>query len=143
MSDRSKSEGGIVLLADDDEDAVVLFKRAFKQAGIRNELRVVGGGAEAIAYLNGEGEFSNRRRYPFPVLVLLDLKMPGTGGFEVLDWVRRQSEMKDLSVIVLTTSDDLVDLKRAYELGANSFITKSHDMQEFVGQLRDVKEHWL
>ena len=135
--------GGVVLLVEDDDDAVELFKRAFGQAGLTNELRVVRAGDEAMKYLKGEGKFANRRKYPFPALVLLDLNMPRVSGFEVLQWARRHEEMRDLRIIVLTTSEDLGDLKRAYELGSNSFMTKSHDTQEFVRQLRDVKTHWL
>jgi CheY-like chemotaxis protein len=135
--------GGVVLLVEDDDDALALFKRAFDQAGLMNELRVARAGDEAMEYLKGEGKFANRRKYPFPALVLLDLNMPRVSGFEVLQWARSHEETRDLRIIVLTTSEDLGDLKRAYELGSNSFITKSHDTQEFVRQLRDLKTHWL
>jgi CheY-like chemotaxis protein len=133
----------LVLLAEDNEDDVILFKRAFKQAGITNALRIVRDGDEVIRYLKGEGEFADRVKHPFPALLLLDLNMPRANGFHVLQWVRRQSDTRDLHIIVLTTSDDIGAVKRAYDMGANSFITKSLDTGEFVGQLRDVKEHWL
>jgi len=117
-------------------------ERAYEAAGIEQPLHVVRDGDEAIAYLKGEGKFRDRRHYPFPRLLLLDLNMPRRDGFEVIQWVR-ESEHNSLRIIVLTTSGELRDVKKAYELGANSFITKSHDTQEFLGQLRDLKRHWL
>jgi CheY-like chemotaxis protein len=133
----------LVLLAEDNEDDVVLFKRAFKQAGITNPLRIVRDGDEVIRYLKGDGEFGDRTKHPFPALLLLDLNMPRINGFQVLHWVRSESNTRDLHIIVLTTSDDIGAVKRAYDIGANSFITKSLDTGEFVGQLRELKEHWL
>lgn len=133
----------VVLLVDDSDDDVLLFKRAFKDAGINNRLRIVRDGEQAIAYLSGAGKFADRATYPLPALMLLDLKMPRKDGFEILQWVREQEELKGVHVVVLTTSGDFADVKRAYELGANSFIVKSHDMQEFVGQLKEVQRHWL
>ena len=117
-------------------------ERAYEAAGIEQPLHVVRDGDEAIAYLKGEGKFRDRRHYPFPRLLLLDLNMPRRDGFEVIQWVR-ESEHNSLRIIVLTTSGELRDVKKAYELGANSFITKTHDTQEFLGQLRDLKRHWL
>jgi CheY-like chemotaxis protein len=141
-SPQSKNEG-IVLLADDNDDDVVLFRRGYKAAGITQSLRIVNDGAEAIKYLTQAAKGNDRRRFPRPALMFLDLKMPGKSGFDVLQWVRQKSGIRDLPIIVLTTSGDLNDVKTAYELGANSFVTKVLNSEEFVTELRGVKLHWL
>jgi CheY-like chemotaxis protein len=86
-------------------------------------------GEEAIAYLKGEGKYANRVEYPIPSLVLLDLKMPQKGGLEVLRWIRALPTLYRLPVLVLTISNQIADINRAYALGANSFINKSFDYQ--------------
>src|SRR2546426_1139606 len=95
---------GTILLADDSEDDIVLIGHAFEQGGIANPLAVVRDGEEAIAYLKGEGPYGDRALYPLPVLMLLDLKMPRTDGFQVLRWMRLQPNFIALPVIVLTNS---------------------------------------
>src|SRR5438477_12877403 len=114
----------VILLAEDREDDVLLIRRAFNKANLLNPLHLVHDGDEAIAYLKGEGQFANRAEYPLPSLLLLDLKMPRRDGFEVLQWVREQSSLKALRVIVLTSSEHIQDVNRAYDLGANSFLVK-------------------
>jgi CheY-like chemotaxis protein len=85
----ASSSAGVVLLADDSDDEVLLFKRAFNRAEISNPLQVVSGGSEAIAYLNGEGKFADRTAYPLPRVLVLDVKMPGIDGLQVLQWGAR------------------------------------------------------
>jgi CheY-like chemotaxis protein len=133
----------VILLAEDNEDHALLTKRAFKQAGLVNPLFVVEDGEQAIAYLKGEGKFSNRSEYPLPTLLLLDLKMPHKNGFEVLEWLRHQPSLSALRVVVLTTSDQIHDVNRAYQLGANSFLTKPVDFRDFVQLSSAIKGYWL
>src|SRR5437879_9371695 len=114
----------IILLAEDREDDVLLIRKAFSKANISNPLQVVRDGEEAIAYLSGEGKYSNRAEYPFPDLVLLDLKMPRLDGFGVWKWIRAQPGLEGLRVLVLTSSEDMRDINRAYGLGARSFLVK-------------------
>lgn len=133
----------VILLAEDNEDHALLTRRAFKQAGLLNPLYVVQDGEEAIAYLKGEGKFSNRSEYPLPTLLLLDLKMPRKNGFEVLEWLRGQPNLAPLRVVVLTTSDQIHDVNRAYQLGANSFLTKPVDFRDFVQLSSAIKGYWL
>src|ERR1700674_4968478 len=95
----------LILLVEDREDDVLLVRRAFAKANVLNPMQVVRDGREAIAYLKGEGKYSNRAEYPLPELLLLDLKMPGTDGFDVLKWMRQQPGLKALRVVVLTSSD--------------------------------------
>jgi CheY-like chemotaxis protein len=132
-----------VLLVDDTEEDAILFKRAYKGASIPNPLRVVHDGDDAIAYLGGTGKFANRDEHPLPQLVLLDLKMPGKSGFDVLRWMRSEPTTKELRVIVMTGSEDTAAVNRAYKMGANSFVVKSPTHGELVKQLREVKNHWL
>jgi len=134
MSDALKtmSHGQTILVAEDNDDHVILIKRAFRYANLLNPLHFVCDGAEAIAYLNGDGKYANREEYPLPTLLLLDLKMPNKNGFEVMEWIREQPTLRNLRVVVLTTSDRVVDVQRAYQLGASSFLIKPLDFRDFV-----------
>jgi len=133
----------IILLAEDSENDVVMFRRAFQQAGFQNPIQVVGDGEEAIAYLKGEGKFANRAEYPLPTLMLLDLKMPRLNGFEVLEWLREQISLRSLVVVVLTTTERLQDINRAYRLGANSFLTKPLNTEEFRQMITSLYQYWM
>lgn len=137
------AEHSVILLAEDEEDYVLLIQRAFSQANIPNPLHVVWNGQEAIAYLKGDGKYSNREEYPLPDLLLLDLKMPRINGFEVLKWIREQPGLTPLRVLVLTSSDQIRDVNEAYRLGANSFLVKPLDFQDFTQLSRLIQEFWL
>jgi len=136
-------EIGVILLAEDDEDDVLLIRRAFKDLGILNPLHVVRDGDEAIAYLKGVGQYKNRAEYPLPSLLLLDLKMPRTNGFEVLEWIRSEPNLRLLRVIVLTSSGQMQDVNAAYQLGANSFLIKPQDFSNFITLLNSLRSYWL
>ncbi len=134
---------GTILLAEDREDDIILIQRAFRVGGIRYPLMVVRDGEEAIAYLSGAGRYANRELYPIPALLLLDLTLPVTDGFEVLRWIRTQPDLKDLLVIVLTASDKIRDVNQAYRLGAYSFLVKSEDFRDAVAFAKAISEYWL
>src|SRR5215510_2270454 len=119
-----------VLVADDEPTDVFLLQRAFAKARVTISLHVVRDGWTAIAYLKGEAPYSDRNAHPLPDLMLLDLKMPGLNGFEVLTWLRKQPGLKRLPVIVLTSSNLASDINRAYEMGANSYLVKPHEPAE-------------
>src|ERR1700704_1217217 len=89
----------LILLVEDRGDDILLIQRAFQRAGLKNPLQAVCDGEEAIAYLSGEGKYSNRAEYPLPWLVLLDLKMPRVDGFAVLKWIRQQPGLSSLAVV--------------------------------------------
>jgi CheY-like chemotaxis protein len=112
----------IFLLVEDNEDDVFFMRRAFLHAGVHNPLHVVRNGEEAIDYLGGQHDFSDRERHPLPDLMFLDLKMPGVNGFEVLKWMREQS--LKLAIAVLTSSPEEIDRERAFELGAECYLLK-------------------
>ena len=132
----------VILLAEDDPNDVLLIQRAFQKAGFQNSLKVVRDGEQAIAYMSGSGDYSDRKRFPLPFLLLLDLKMPGTDGFEVLQWVRADRDLKRLLVIVLTSSNLQSDVDRAYDLGANSYLVKPVEFQEMVNMIQRFEVYW-
>src|SRR6476619_3845672 len=113
-----------ILIAEDDANDVLLLERAFEKAGLRHSLRIVRDGEQAIQYFSGQGVYSDRNKFPLPFLLLLDLKMPGTDGFDVLRWARGEPDLKRLLIVVLTSSNLQTDVDRAYELGANSYLVK-------------------
>ncbi|CAM3059352.1 response regulator [Rariglobus hedericola] len=113
-----------ILLVEDNEDDVFLMKRALRAAGIENPLQIAEDGQAAIDYLSGTGAYADRTLNPLPMIVFLDLKLPYKSGHEVLDWIRQQPHFETLVVIILTSSNEQVDLERAYKSGANSFVVK-------------------
>lgn len=133
----------VILLAEDNDDDVLTLREALRRARLEIALQVVEDGEEAIAYLRGVGKFANRAEYPLPDLFLLDLKMPRRDGFEVLAWLRQQPSLAPLRTIVLTTSESISDVDRAYALGANSFLTKPMDLLDFGNTLESTFNYWL
>ncbi|HWX21450.1 MAG TPA: response regulator [Candidatus Binatia bacterium] len=131
-----------ILLVEDDANDVLLIQRAFQKAGLLNTLKMVRDGEQALEYLTGNGPYANRERFPLPFLVLLDLKMPGTDGFEVLQWIRSEPEMKRLLVVVLTSSNLQEDVDRAYDLGANSYLVKPVSFDEMVNLIQRFEIYW-
>jgi CheY-like chemotaxis protein len=134
---------GHILLADDDSDYTELVQIALRQAGIPEPVEVVKDGVEAVQYLKGEGAYADRVAHPIPFLVLLDLKLPGQSGFDVLRWIRRRPELRDVVVAVLSGWGFGNEEQTAYELGANSYIAKPAQFDRLVELLTDLREHWL
>lgn len=135
-------EKQIFLLAEDSENDVFLMRQAFQKAGLPNPLQTAAHGEEVIAYLKGDGCFSNRASYPLPLVVLLDLKMPCMSGFEVLEWIRKQPTLKRLVVIILTASNRSADANRAADLGANFYLTKPSKFEDLVEMTKCLHD-WL
>ena len=132
-----------ILLVEDDPNDVLLLRRAFRSAGLPEPGQVASDGEEAIAYLGGEGAFADRERYPLPELLLLDLKLPRRSGFEVLAWVREQERTSRLPVVVLTSSRQEDDVRRAYDLGANSYLVKPGSFDGLKEMVQAVDLYWL
>jgi len=132
-----------ILLVEDDENDVMLLQRAFRRAAIVNPLQVVRHGDDAVAYLEGTGEFADRRLHPLPVLMLLDLKLPRRTGLEVLQWVKERDGVKKIPIIVLTSSKNDDDVNRAYELGANSYVVKPVSFETLLELVKSLELYWL
>lgn len=113
-----------ILVVEDNENDTTLIRRTLTNASIPNPRHFVETGEDALDYLVGVGRYSDRKKYPLPVLVLLDLKLPGMDGFEVLKWIRGHRHFSELRVVVLTVSNEVRDVQKAYRLGANSFLVK-------------------
>ncbi len=133
----------IILLVEDDPDDVFFLEEAFKQLGMADALRVARDGEEAVDYLLGQAAYADRRRYPLPSLILLDLNIPRKTGLEVLEWCRRQPELKRIPIVVLTSSQSNDDVSRAYDLGANSYLVKPIDSGAQLEMVKAIRTYWL
>jgi CheY-like chemotaxis protein len=140
--DHEENPRKTVLVVEDSED-VFLLRHAFKRAKITNPLHISGTGEDAIAYLAGTAPYGDWHKFPMASIVLLDLKLPGLSGFDVLGWIRQHPGMKGLPVIMLTTSDLKQEINKAYELGANAFLTKPVDLDKLIEMMKVFKAHWL
>ena len=132
-----------ILLVEDSEEDRMLLRRAFRNARIANPVVEVRDGEAAICYLSGQGVYADRTRCPMPFLVLLDLRMPRMSGFEVLEWIRGQPTLRELIVVVLSSSDDMRDVNKAHQLGATSYLVKPGNFDELVEMVKRVQGHWL
>ena len=132
-----------LLLVEDDLNDIMLIKRALNGANINNHLQVVDNGEDAIRYLEGSGEYENRDKYPIPILVLLDLKLPRKSGHEVLEWIRSKPKLKRLPVVVLTSSQSSIDINRAYDLGANSYLIKPILFENLLNIMKNFNMYWF
>ncbi|MGO8675369.1 MAG: response regulator [Limisphaerales bacterium] len=133
----------LVLLVEDEESDVLFMRIAMERAKVENSLAVAKDGREAIAYLEGAGEFGNRQEHPLPGLVLLDLRLPRVPGLEVLTWIRRQPHLARLPVIVLSSSNQDSDVDSAYRSGADAFVVKPLRPVELLEIVRRIKQYWL
>ncbi|MCK4328387.1 response regulator [candidate division WOR-3 bacterium] len=132
-----------ILLVEDDPNDVLLIKRAFRKINFSHPLQVVEDGEEAVAYLAGQSLYVDRERYPLPSLILLDIKLPRKSGFEVLDWLRKQPALKRLPVVVVTSSRDSIDINRAYDLYANSYLVKPFNFNDWLEMVEALNIYWL
>ncbi len=131
-----KSAPKPVLLAEDDPNDILLIRRAFQKANVAAPLQIVHDGEAAMAYLEGQGSYADRERYPLPILILLDLKLPRRSGFEVLTWLGQHKRLDSPPVVTLTSSGEPPDVLRAYELGTSSFYVKPASFQGLLDLVR-------
>jgi len=136
-------EAETVLLAQHDPQDVLMTSLAFTTSGLAHGLQITSDGDETIAYLSRKGRFANRRRYSFPVLMLLDLMLPKISGLEVLQWKERQPELQNLPVVALASAKDDPAVGKAMELGAVSCITKPPDPEELRRVIEQFDTVWL
>jgi len=132
-----------ILLVEDNRMDVELTIDAFKEARLNNPIHVAKDGQEALDYLFGRGVYAARETYPLPRLILLDLKLPGIDGFEVLRQIKSTPRLKRLPVIVLTSSKEEGDRALSYDTGANSYLVKPISFQGFLEIVRQISDYWL
>jgi CheY-like chemotaxis protein len=131
------------LIVEDQENDVILLKFALLKTGLHNPVQVVENGQQAIDYLSGKGIYADRKKHPLPSLVFLDLKMPIMHGFDVLQWIRRQSDLAPMVVVVLSASNVQEDITQAYHLGAHSYVVKPASLELFLETLKDFRNWWV
>jgi CheY-like chemotaxis protein len=136
-------EEKIILLVEDNPDDVTLTERALKKSHILNKLVVAKDGAEALDYILGTGAYTGRDMNSMPEVVLLDLKLPKIDGLEVLKQIRTDKRTKLLPVVILTSSKEESDLVNGYTLGANSYIRKPVNFNQFVEAIHQLGLYWL
>ena len=129
-----------ILLVEDNEGDVGLIEEVFEEAKIRNNIHVAEDGEEAVLYLRGEGKFSGS---PRPDIILLDLNLPKNDGREVLKEIKEDDNLKNIPVVILTTSNAEKDILRAYDLHANAYITKPLDFDQFIRAVGSIENFWL
>lgn len=132
-----------VLLVEDNLSDIELTQIAFEKALVSNELQVVEDGQEALDYLFGCGSFTGRNVNQTPKLILLDLKLPGLDGLEVLECIRTSQTTRQIPVVILTSSIEEKDVRAAYDLGANSYIRKPVDFRQFTEVIQNLTHYWL
>jgi CheY-like chemotaxis protein len=132
-----------ILAAEDEESDRIIMRLAFQRANLRFPLVIVGDGAEAVDYLSGKGRYAERIAHPFPVLVILDLKMPRMSGFDVLGWMALQPELKEIPAMVLSSSADESDIAKARQLGARDYFVKPHSLDMLIKIAHEIQARWL
>jgi CheY-like chemotaxis protein len=137
--------GGVrpVLSAEDEESDAIILRLAFVKAKLPHPLVIVSDGQGAINYLSGNGHYADRSIHPLPALILLDLKMPRMNGFDVLIWLAARPEFKDLPSVMLSSSSDESDIKKARQLGARDYFIKPHGLSELVKIAQQIEKSWL
>ena len=131
-----------ILQVEDDPNDVLFLQKAMKKMGVANPIQVAGDGQAAIDYLQGAGKFVDRGKFPFPCLVLLDLKLPYVMGLDVLKWIRNECGAA-LPVIMLSASAQDADIASSYRLGANAFVCKPSEARQLDDIARAIKDFWL
>ncbi len=132
-----------ILLVEDNRMDVELTLDAFREARFGNRIQVARNGQEALDYLFGRDKYADREQFPLPDIILLDLKMPGIDGFEVLRRVKAEPIIRRIPIIILTSSKEEGDRALSYDSGANSFLVKPVSFQGFLAVVQSIEQYWL
>src|SRR5690242_12446579 len=128
-------ENRVILIAEDDHNDAFLLERTIRKIGATAPIQIVENGEEAIHYLAGEGKYADRAAYPFPAVLITDIKMPRRNGFELLDWIRDHPECATIPTIVWSSSNLESDVIKAYQLGANCYLRKPTNLNDWQERL--------
>lgn len=132
-----------ILLVEDNPDHVLIIKRGLEVNNVVNEVKVTEDGQEALDYLYHRGRYADPQTAPRPGLILLDIKLPKVDGIEVLQRIKRDPSLKAIPVVMLTSSEQEVDIAKSYLEGANSYITKPIQFTEFVEKIKELELYWM
>jgi CheY-like chemotaxis protein len=132
-----------ILVVEDDLDDQFLIETAFRKIGVIDPIHLLADGAEAIAYMCGEGKYADRDKFAYPTFITTDLKMPRADGFAVLEFLKKNPEWKVIPAVVLSASRDLDDVKKSYMLGASSYHVKPNTVEDLCRQLKILHDYWL
>jgi len=138
-----RATGFTILAIDDDSNYLMLLEHVWRSTGTNNRIQCVGGGDKAVDYLKGEGEYSDRSRFPYPGLITLDLKMPHGDGFSVLQHLKSRPERQVVPTAILTGSAEPDDVKKAYLLGASCYHVKPNAYGDLGKLLKMILDYWL
>jgi CheY-like chemotaxis protein len=133
----------VILLVEDNPDHVLIIKHGLKANNVVNDVKVAKDGQEAMDYLLQQGAYSDPSTAPRPGLILLDIKLPKLDGFEVLQRIKQDPSLKPIPVVVLTSSDQEVDIAKSYLEGANSYVSKPMQFSEFLEKVRKLELYWI
>lgn len=132
-----------LLIVDDDPNDLLFIEAAFRAVGVEGPIHKVTDGEEAIAYMMGEGKYSNRETYAYPTFITIDLKMPKADGFSVLEHLKKNPEWAIIPTVILSSSRDLDDIKKAYLLGASSYHVKPNTQEALLAQIKVLHDYWM
>lgn len=132
-----------ILMADDDEDDRLMTRDALKESHLTNELRFVEDGEELLSYLRHQGQYKSEKDAPRPGIILLDLNMPKMDGREALKEIKGDAELRDIPIVVFTTSQAEEDIYKTYKLGVNSFITKPVTFENLIKVMKALGKYWF
>jgi len=133
----------LILVVEDDDSDFFLLERAFRKNKIENPIVRVKDGLEGLHYLQGSGEYTNREQHPFPDVIVLDLKTPRMSGMELLAWIKDHPECRVIPTVIMSSSQQDVDVSKAYELGANTYFVKPSTFEDLVELTRTIQTYWL
>lgn len=132
-----------ILLVEDDPMDIELTLDAFKEVRLDNDIRIVTSGEEALDYLFGRNQYADRAAHPLPDIVLLDIKLPGLSGLQVLQKIKNTPVLKRIPVIILTSSQEESDRSNGYDFGANSYLIKPVTFENFLTVVKQIYDYWL
>lgn len=132
-----------ILVAEDSDVDFEYMERSFKKHNIANQIFRCKNGEEALDYIYNRKQFEDQSKFLSPAILLLDLNMPKKDGFEVLEVLKNDQEKKHIPIIILSTSEDKMDINRCYELGANSYVVKPVGVPEYISAFEKIKGYWL
>ena len=131
-----------VLVVEDNHDEATAIRESFEQLGYTEPIQILDRGSEAIDYLDGLGQYSQRNRFPLPDFVLIDLDLGDANAFEILEWLKNKPELGGIRTVIMTNGENVASMNRAYQLGAASFITKPLSFSEFRDTIQSLYNQW-